>query len=58
MFFGAIISRLCMTMLMEASFKTGALSYTEQVEIALGKIWRRVFEADVIFYVFGVAVCM
>lgn len=58
MLFGAMISRLCMTMLMEASFKTGALTYTEQVEMALGKVGRRFFEADVIFYVFGVAVCM
>ena len=43
---------------MHACFKTNSKTYPEQIEVTLGMFWRRIYEIDVILYVFGVVTCM
>jgi uncharacterized membrane protein YkvI len=46
-----------MYLLMACSFKAEVSSYTEMVEYTFGKKIRKIYELDVILYIFGALVC-
>eukprot|EP01016_Furgasonia_blochmanni_P013536 TRINITY_DN1692_c0_g1_i12.p1 TRINITY_DN1692_c0_g1~~TRINITY_DN1692_c0_g1_i12.p1 ORF type:complete len:407 (+),score=104.98 TRINITY_DN1692_c0_g1_i12:562-1782(+) len=55
--FGAIVALWSMYLLMDCSFKTNQVKYSELVGKTIGKGWAKFFEIVIIIYSFGSIVC-